>query len=92
MRILVADDEVSILEIIELVLTTDGHDVTRAKDGVDCMQKYNEEKAKKEGAKYKGDSKARSGSKSVIGYGLLKRDTPKFGRIIRENTSDSQTI
>jgi DNA-binding response OmpR family regulator len=47
-KILVAEDEGGIMEIVELVLTTDGHELTKAKDGEECIKKYLEEKGRKQ--------------------------------------------
>ena len=51
MKILVAEDDPSILDIIELVLTTQGHELVKAKDGADCIGKFNGEDAGKPSAK-----------------------------------------
>jgi len=41
MNILIADDEVTIRELVGEILAADGHDVTLAKDGKDALEKFN---------------------------------------------------
>jgi len=41
MNILIADDEVTIRELVGEILTSEGHDITLAKDGEDALEKFN---------------------------------------------------
>ena len=41
MNILIADDEVTIRELVGEILAAEGHDVTLAKDGKDALEKFN---------------------------------------------------
>ena len=41
MNILIADDEVTIRELVGEILAADGHDVTLAKDGNEALEKFN---------------------------------------------------
>jgi CheY-like chemotaxis protein len=44
-----ADDEQDIADICKLLLEDEGHEVTIARDGQECIQKYNEELSKVQG-------------------------------------------
>ncbi len=41
MNILIADDEVTIRELVGEILTSEGHDITLAEDGEDALEKFN---------------------------------------------------
>ena len=81
MRILLAEDEQSIIEVCEIVLKDAGHDVSSVNDGEECVQLYLAEKAK--GSKF---------DLVIADYHMPKKDGAEVIREILEQYPDQKIM